>query len=142
MKSEFQRPEGALIETAAKAKGISGRRAADVAGISDARWRQIVNGFVTVGVGEKVPVIGPDNTLARMAQAVDVTPDQLREAGRGDAADLLLVLTGMHAESDWQNVGTALDRLMSIREQIDSVIAELSAAGGIGGGAAPTSADE
>lgn len=137
MKNEMQRPEGALIETAAAAKGMSGRKAAHAAGLSDARWRQIVNGFVTVGVGQKVEVVAPDATLARMAQVLDVMPDQLREAGRPDAADLLLVITGMDAENDWHDIGTALDRLRSIRTQLDSVIAELAAGGGIGGDTAP-----
>jgi len=65
--SQFQRPEGKLIDEARKVKGISQRKAADLAGISDSRWRQIVNGYVTVGVGEKVPVVGPDETIAKMS---------------------------------------------------------------------------
>lgn len=125
-KSQYQRPEGALIERAAKMKGISARQAAKDASLSDARWRQIVNGYASVGPGQAAPVEGPPETVARMAHVVGVTADQLRAAGRGDAADLLLTVAGMQAESEWQAVGTALDRLLRIREQLDTVIDELT----------------
>jgi uncharacterized cupin superfamily protein len=129
-KREHQRPEGRLIEEAMRIKGISGRQAASDAGISDARWRQIVNGYMSAGAGQFVSVTGPDETIARMARVVGVTPDQLREAGRPEAADLLLTLAGMQAQSEWQSVGTALERLLAIREQLDAVIDELSNAPG------------
>lgn len=125
-REDMQRPEGALIERAMRVKGISGRQAASEAGISDARWRQIVNGYMSAGAGQYVSVVGPDDTIARMARVVGVTPEQLREAGRPESADLLLTLAGMQAESEWQSVGTALDRLMRIREQLDAVIEELA----------------
>lgn len=127
-KRQHQRPEGAVIERAATARGMSARTAAKEAALSDARWRQIVNGYASVGAGQVVPVEGPAETIARMAMAVGVTPDQLREAGRADAADVLLVLGGMQAESEWQAVGTALDRLLRIREQLDAVISDLRSA--------------
>lgn len=117
-----------MIERAAAARGMSARAAAKEASLSDARWRQIVNGYASVGAGQTVPVEGPAETIARMAMAVGVTPDQLRQAGRTDAADLLLVLGGMQAESEWQAVGTALDRLLRIRSELDAVIAELRSA--------------
>lgn len=42
-------------------------------------------------------MIAPAETLARMANGVDATPDQLREVGRADAAE---VLEGFHANVD------------------------------------------
>lgn len=125
-KTELQRPEGALIENALRMKNMSGRRAAEQAGISDARWRQIVNGYMSAGGGQSVPVVGPPETVARMARVVGVTADQLREAGRADAADLLLTLAGMQAEAEWRTVGTALDRLIALREELDAIIDDLS----------------
>lgn len=125
-KHEYQRPEGVLLESAAKMKGISARKGAREASLSDARWRQIVNGYASVGAGQVVAVEGPPETVARMALAVGVTAEQLRGAGRADAADKLLRLAGMQAESEWQSVGTALERLVAIREQIDAVIDELA----------------
>lgn len=127
LKAEHQRPEGKLIELARKAKGLSARRAARDAAVSEGWWRQIENGYTSVG-GQPAAIKGADDTLARMARVAGVTPEQLRAAGRPQAADVLLTLIGMQAESEWQSVGTALDRLLSIREQIDGVIAELRAA--------------
>ncbi|MEW2068470.1 helix-turn-helix transcriptional regulator [Streptomyces sp. NPDC007346] len=84
--------EAALIARAQKRSGLSGRKAASLAGISDARWRQIIHGYQTIS-GTRLPVSAPDGTLARMASVVGVTPDQLREAGRPDAADELEQMT-------------------------------------------------
>ncbi|KQV93970.1 hypothetical protein ASD08_18465 [Streptomyces sp. Root369] len=37
----------------------------------------------------RIPVAAPDETLARMAQVVNVSADQLRQVGRSIAAELL-----------------------------------------------------
>lgn len=70
---------------------MSGREAARRSGISNTRWRQIINGYMTVS-GSHVPVHAPAETLARMAQTTGVDADQLRDAGRPDAADALTEL--------------------------------------------------
>jgi transcriptional regulator with XRE-family HTH domain len=85
MTTEHQRPEGALIQSAMKRGRLSARKAAARVGLSEARWRQIMNGYQSVG-GQKVPVFGPPETIARMAAAVGVTSDQLRAVAREDAA--------------------------------------------------------
>lgn len=83
-------PEGKLITDARKRARLSGREAAKRAGISEGRWRQIVNGYMVVTKGVYSPVVGaPPETIARMAQSVDVTPEQLEEANRADAAEEL-----------------------------------------------------
>jgi transcriptional regulator with XRE-family HTH domain len=83
-------PEGKLITDARKRARLSGREAARRAGISEGRWRQIVNGYMVVTKGVYSPVVGaPAETIARMAQSVDVTPEQLQEVGRADAAEEL-----------------------------------------------------
>jgi transcriptional regulator with XRE-family HTH domain len=83
-------PEGKLITDARKRARLSGREAAKRAGISEGRWRQIVNGYMVVTKGVYSPVVGaPADTIARMAQSVDVTPEQLEAAGRADAAEEL-----------------------------------------------------
>lgn len=84
-----QRPEGALIERARIRKNLSVRKIAPVAGISEARWRQLVSGYSTPTAGVMVAAKAPDLTLARMARAVGVTPDQLREVNRVEAAEVL-----------------------------------------------------
>ncbi|MFB0617297.1 helix-turn-helix domain-containing protein [Streptomyces sp. AGS-58] len=81
-------PEALLLKEALRRTRMSGREAARRAGVSDTWWRAIVNGHQTIG-GVRAPVTAPDDTLADMAQAVGVTPDELREAGRAGAAELL-----------------------------------------------------
>jgi transcriptional regulator with XRE-family HTH domain len=88
MTSPRQRPEGKLIQAARELIGLSIPKAAERIGISDSRWRQIESGFISQG-GRQVPVTGPRGTVARMAQALAVTPEQLDKAGRGDAAEVL-----------------------------------------------------
>lgn len=80
--------EAVLIKEALRRARLSGREAAKRAGLSETRWRQIVNGYQDVG-GVRIPVTAPDETLVRMAQVVSLTSDQLRHAGRSIAADLL-----------------------------------------------------
>lgn len=89
-------PEAALIKTAQKRARITVRQAAADAGLSTERWRQITTGYQSVR-GGYVEVHAPDDTLARMAHAVSVTPDQLTEAGRAEAADILRELIEEHA---------------------------------------------
>jgi transcriptional regulator with XRE-family HTH domain len=103
-------PEGKLIMDARKRARLSGREAARRAGISEGRWRQIVNGYMVVTKGVYSPVVGaPADTVARMAQSVDVTPEQLEEAGRADAAEELKKLNaGARAVAD--HVPDDLDR--------------------------------
>jgi len=84
-----QRPEGKVIQDALAADGRSVRKVAALAGMSDARWRQIVKGSMQIVQGVFNEVIAPPATLARMAFAVGVRPEQLAQAGRTDAADLL-----------------------------------------------------
>lgn len=84
-----QPPEGALIEMARKRRGPRPpiKHYAERAGLSDTRWRQIEKGYQTPTAGNPVPVTAQPETLARMARAVDVTPQQLRDVDRDDAAD-------------------------------------------------------
>ncbi len=81
-------PEAAALKAGLSRSGLTAKQAALESGLSDARWRQIVSGYQSVG-GVPVPVKAPTETLARMALTVGVTPDELREAGRHDAADEL-----------------------------------------------------
>lgn len=91
-----QRPEGALIAAALKRSRMSQRQAAAKAGISENRLRAIVHGYQTVSAGTYAPVRGPADTVARIANVAGVTPDQLEEAGRGDAAEELRALAQTH----------------------------------------------
>ncbi|MBT3164044.1 helix-turn-helix transcriptional regulator [Streptomyces sp. Vc74B-19] len=110
-------PEAALIKEALRRARLSAREAARRAGISETRWRQIANGYQDVGKGMRVPTTGPADTLARMAQVAGVTADQLRQAGRDDAADELVEL---ESQATAQPTGFASD------PQIDAIAALLA----------------
>ncbi|WP_019548420.1 helix-turn-helix domain-containing protein [Streptomyces sulphureus] len=85
-------PEGTLLKDALLRSGLSQRKAAERAGISETRWRQIVAGYQRVG-GQEVAVTAPAETIARMALVLDVGADDLRQARRDDAAEVLAVLS-------------------------------------------------
>lgn len=91
-------PEGKLIAQRREAirPKLSQNRAAKAIGLSGNRWRHIEKGFQTVAAGIKAPVMGPADTLAKMAQLVGVTSDELIAAGRQDAADELAALETEH----------------------------------------------
>ncbi len=65
---------------------MSRRQAATQAGISPSQWSDIERGTKKAGNGITVPVQATARTLARMAQVIGVTPDDLTNAGRHDAA--------------------------------------------------------
>lgn len=113
-------PEGALISAALKRRRLSARAAAPRAGISETRWRQITSGYQTVS-GQRIPVRAPDDTLARMAQVAGVTPEELIEAGRAEAADELRSLP-----TDDEPPGRATAEELEARvERLERELAEL-----------------
>lgn len=90
LKEQHQRPEGALIEAALNqaVPKVSQRELARRVGMSEGRIRQILNGYQSQG-GVVFPIIGPPDTVARMAVAAGLTPAQMREVGRDDVADAM-----------------------------------------------------
>jgi transcriptional regulator with XRE-family HTH domain len=77
-----QPPHGELLEDARKRSKLSIREAARRAGISGNWWSAVVNGSQN-----GVPANGSPETVAAMARAVGVTPDQLETQGHNpDAA--------------------------------------------------------
>lgn len=65
---------------------VSMREAARRAGFSVATWSQIEQGHRKVTSSLTIPITGTAEKVARMALVVGATPEQLREAGRDDAA--------------------------------------------------------
>lgn len=85
-------PEALLIEH--RRNGLPGKqgtvsKVAKHAEISEGRWRQIVKGYQQANKETRLRVVAPAGTLARMAAAVSATPEELEQAGRGDAAEEL-----------------------------------------------------
>lgn len=117
-------PWGALITSALRRGGMSARQAARRAGISEGRWRQISGGYQVVRPGVYASVRGPARTLARMAAVAGVSGDELRAAGRPDAA---LALEGGGSEQ-------LLERIRSLdgdqaRELLAQVVVQLGLTG-------------
>ena len=81
--------ERQVLRKALQASGMSARQAATKMDISDTRLRHIINGYQPAGRGQKIAVVAPEDTLARIAMALDVTPEELERAGRRDAANEL-----------------------------------------------------
>jgi len=80
---------GRLIKLAREGhpERLSIREAARRANISETRWRHVENGFESRGP-VKIPVNPSPRLLARMAEAVGLSPERLRPADE-EAADIL-----------------------------------------------------
>ncbi|MEV7805084.1 hypothetical protein AB0O28_19245 [Microbispora sp. NPDC088329] len=116
-------PEGALITAALKAAGISVRAAARRVGISDGRWGQITRGYQNVSAGQYAPVRGPALTVAKMANVAGVTPQELEEAGRADAAEKLREIQSAAVIPD--GASRLAVEIRKLQEQIDALMAKL-----------------
>lgn len=96
LKQQYQRPEGKLIEQALRrVPKKSMRKLADEVQLSEARVRQIINGYQSHGDGQTTAVVGPADTVARIAQAAGVTADEMRRVDRADVADEMNPLRGV-----------------------------------------------
>lgn len=83
------RPEGALLRLARQAAGMTIPDAVKASGVSKARWSQVESGYETRN-GVTRPVQAKADTIARMARAVSIPPERLRDEGRReDAASIL-----------------------------------------------------
>lgn len=82
----YEGDERELLKRALQASGMSARQAASKMDISDTRLRHIINGYQPVGRGQRIHVVAPEDTLARIAMVLDVSPEELEAAGRADAA--------------------------------------------------------
>lgn len=103
MKKPLLSPEGDIIEAARKkmVPKMSVRRAAEITGISESWWRQIVKGTRPAAVGVDVDVHGPTETVALMAKTVDADSDEFRTIERHDVADRLDYLRQVEGPGVW-----------------------------------------
>lgn len=87
-------PEAVLLRRARLARGLSldeaARLVADMSGsrFSASRWSQLETGYRIVA-GGPIPQRATDGRLAQMAFAVGLAPEQLEDAGRLEAAQVL-----------------------------------------------------
>ena len=117
-----QPPEGRLIHDAADHLDLSIREAAKRAGISYGRWRQITVGYQNVSPGSFAAVHAPAKTLAKMAKVVGITPAQLTDAGRDDAALILAEL--LRPEPVIASGGITLPRMSVDATAVDDAAAD------------------
>ncbi len=81
--TEWRRLVGTKLERARKARKLSKRAAAGLAGISEGLWRQLESGRRQVNRDVVVPVSPKDETLVAAARAVGLDPSKLlASAGR------------------------------------------------------------
>lgn len=126
-------PEAELVRRARRRQRISIRQAAAAADISESRLRQIEAGYQTVTKGVQIPTLASDVTLAHLAKAYDVTPDELEDARRPDAAEVLreIIRTALPRPvlvpslppagrlAEW--LATATDEMIAVRVAHDEV---------------------
>lgn len=92
---------GQLIRQSREARGLSIPQAARGTGVSPSQWGNIERGYQKLGRGEVIPAPGMARNVAHMAAEVGVSPDRLRQAGRGDAADIEIeILVQRHRSRD------------------------------------------
>jgi transcriptional regulator with XRE-family HTH domain len=126
-------PEGRLIAAAAKRRNLSIREAARRAGISYGRWRQVVAGYQNVSPGSFAAVHAPAMTIAKMATAVGLTPEQVESEGqRPDAAEIMrsdgadLSVPALPSDADLPPVLRGLDprEIEPFLEEVDRDLAD------------------
>jgi hypothetical protein len=121
-----QRPEGKLIAAALKRSPLTARDAASKVPLSEGRWYQIIRGYQTAGQGVYAPVRGPAETIAKMAYLVGVSPEQLEEADRADAAEELRLLFETEPEPGEASEVGAPNPLAGLPDDPDERVAALA----------------
>lgn len=123
--------EAALIKRVREARRLTIPDVATRAGMSPSRWSQIENGYERKS-GAYVSVRAPSATLAHMASVLDVRAEQLVEAGRSDALDVLGEITRVAAPvsprstaEGGDGVGSLIESLATAAQDAGKPIGEL-----------------
>lgn len=117
-------PEAALITARIErmAPRPSRSELARQAGISPALWAKIEKGYDQPARGLRVPYKGSAKAVAAMCAVVLVTPEELRAAGRDDAARILEAIPDTAAPEptaeDWQSMLKRLDRMEQMLAEV------------------------
>lgn len=94
-------PEGQLIRRVRESlrPRLPVAAAAERAGVGEATWGNTERGYRTMGRGAPPQPFRPSaQTLAHMAHAIGLTPADLEEVGREDAATILAEMRGPEVE--------------------------------------------
>ncbi|MGC4886770.1 hypothetical protein [Micromonospora sp. DT227] len=110
-------PEGALIFRAMERRNLTARAAANQVGMSEGRVRQLINGYQALGSQQFRVVKGKAIRVAQLAKLAGVTPEQLTDVGREDAAEVLRDLMSEDAATQvQQDQPVNEDELRAIRD--------------------------
>lgn len=90
--------------------------------MSEGRWRQIIKGYNQVSRDTFVATVAPAETLARMARVVGATPEQLKEAGREDAAVELVGIMPISEYNRYIKNGGTIEASRSLGRGLASLI--------------------
>lgn len=119
-----------VIETRRASGKMKVREAARRADLSEGRWRQIAKGYQSIGRGLRAPVTAPTSTLARMALAVGLTPDEMTEAGEDRVAEEMLAVADPSIREGWEQVTTIQAGQHALWRQIEDTRRAREAAAG------------
>ncbi|HEX7631287.1 MAG TPA: helix-turn-helix transcriptional regulator [Lacunisphaera sp.] len=100
--------EPALLRRARKARRMTIPEAADDAGISQQNWARIEQG--------QAKTI-PDGTLAHMAHAVQIAPEQLEGIGRHEAAEILREIERQASQPEGRQSGEMSTEELIVKAQ-------------------------
>lgn len=126
--TEIDNRLGAAIKRHRLARGLSFRKAADAAGMSEGRWRQIELGYQQVASGVRVPAKPKAMTVASMAVVVGMDVDEAlvlaghEPVGAAPQDGAFVTLPGTETDPDERPVTTR-----QLREEMDRVHGEISA---------------
>lgn len=105
-------PLGELLESAREARRpkLSQNAVAKHAHTSPTTYRRVITGVARLG-GRDVPFEGNDETIARIAHTLGVTPEQLEQVDRPEAAEELRLLAagGVPTHEQRVPVGQAVE---------------------------------
>lgn len=111
---EWKATVGALLRNARTDKGLSKRKAATLAGFSEAVWRQLEEGERQIRPGVMAPANPRDETLGAAARAVGLPPEQVFDAA------------GRHYMATPLPEGPGHDRLSRLERRMDGLEAAVT----------------
>lgn len=116
-------PWGLLIARARAARGLSPEQAVErlLIALTGSRWRQVEAGYVLRKRGEWIKTgWNDDDTIAHMAWAVGVAPEQLTDIGRAEAGEIVREIRRQNPKSSElaPEIEAAAERLIARIKQM------------------------
>lgn len=126
-KAEYQTAEGKLLETTMRRRKVKAPAVAREVGVSTDTCRNWVKGYRSKGNGLVTQVFPDEFELAAAASFLHISPAELVEAGREDAAAQLVAMADRDVADEVLRDSTPLRRLIAIRDELDAFITDFRA---------------